>query len=125
MSQEKVNKYKQLKINRKNKKKRVNIKDNLWKVGLTVVAVVFVGWILYSGVVKYYEVRPQRTATIDWAAIQSYTGSIKTVETEAEEKKKKEEEEAKEKEENKEENAESSDSTSTEDSSNTEEKASE
>ena len=84
MSQEKVDRYKKEKQKRMKGVKKASFKDNLWKFGMGAVLLVLVGWVLYSGYLKYDQISPRKYATVDLSEISTYTSSIKTIEDEEE-----------------------------------------
>lgn len=71
MSQEKVDKYKQEKYNRKNTKKKANIKKIVYYVIATIIAIAFLIYLGYSIAVStgLYKLEP-KTTHIEWSSDQ-------------------------------------------------------
>ncbi|WP_075717994.1 hypothetical protein [Roseburia sp. 499] len=78
MSQEKVDRYKEEKANRKKIMKREKIKKAIGSVVGTILCVVIVGWIGYSGYNFYQSQKAENpTSTeIDLSAVNDYLGSL-------------------------------------------------
>ncbi len=80
MSQEKVERYKEAKVNRKKtikKEKRMRILRNSVA---SVVVVAVLGWIGYSGVVSIIESQPREAVEVDYASVSNYEGELTEVE---------------------------------------------
>lgn len=80
MSQAKVDRYKAEKANRKEimkKEKRMKVVRN---VTATIVCVVLIGWIGYSGWNSYMNNQPAENAEVDYTAVTDYLSDMYTVE---------------------------------------------
>lgn len=69
MSQEKVDKYKQEKVNRKKNMKKEKFRNFMRKCAVAVAGVVLIGWIGYSAYGTYQSKKPQEEAQIDYTAL--------------------------------------------------------
>lgn len=69
MSQEKVDRYKQEKVNRKKNVKKEKLQNTLYKCAVTVVGIVLAGWIGYSAYGTYEAKKPVQEAQIDYSAL--------------------------------------------------------
>ncbi len=76
MSQAKVDKYKESKANRKEIIKKEKQRHKLEKIGISVVAVLVVGWLGFSVYVSYLDSIPKETVSINYTAIDDYLTSI-------------------------------------------------
>ena len=82
MSQEKVDRYKERKVNRKKNITKEKVVDVFQNVVIGVVVIAMVGWIGYSAYSMYESSRPRQTAEVDYSAIDSYIDSLNGTETE-------------------------------------------
>ncbi len=76
MSQAKVDKYKENKANRKEILKKEKQRHKLEKIGVSVVAVLVVGWLGFSVYVSYLDSIPKETVSINYTAVDDYLTSI-------------------------------------------------
>ncbi len=75
MSQEKVDRYKQKKVNRTQEMKREKMKANLEKAALGVVGIAVCAWIVFSAVDKIYE-EPVKNYEVNLDALVDYQNSL-------------------------------------------------
>lgn len=84
MSQQKVDKYKESKVNRKARMKREKRLKLLRRIGLGLVALVLVGWIGHS-VYKHIEARQDsKSVEISYSAVSDYLNGLTPAEEAAE-----------------------------------------
>lgn len=88
MSQEKVDQNKELKKNRKKIVKKNKIEKTAWGLGAAICCLIVVGWLGYSGYVKYTEYKKEQAGTIvtpiDLGPINDYISELTgTAEAEA------------------------------------------
>ena len=81
MSQEKVNKYKEEKANRKETMKKAKRATLVRNVITSVVLVVAIGWVGYSGVTYIIRHRPRPEVDVNYTAIDDYVQSLTPEET--------------------------------------------
>ncbi len=82
MSQEKVARYKEEKVNRKAIMKKEKRKHFLRKCAVGIVALGLIGWIGYSAYNMYESSRPRQMAEVDYSEIDSYIESLNGTKTE-------------------------------------------
>ena len=76
MSQEKVNRYKEEKINRKAKLRRERIKGMIRKIVVLTLSLALVGWVVYSAVDTYQANRPRDMVTVNYESITDYFQTV-------------------------------------------------
>lgn len=76
MSQEKVAKYKEAKLNRKETMKKQKQAKMLRNTVIGVVCVAVIGWVGYSAVDYYQNNKPREAVEVDYAAVDEYLESI-------------------------------------------------
>lgn len=76
MSQEKVAKYKEAKLNRKETMKKQKQAKMLRNTLMGVVCVAVIGWVGYSAVDYYQNNKPREAVEVDYAAVDEYLESI-------------------------------------------------
>ena len=81
MSQEKVNKYKEEKANRKETMKKARRVSLVRNIVASVVLVVAVGWVGYSGVTYIIDKQPRPEVSVDYTALDEYSKSLTAEET--------------------------------------------
>ena len=84
MSQVKVNKYKQTKLNRKEVVAKQRKKEKITKICLSVIGVCLAAWIAVSGVFAVINLVPATKHIIDASAITKYFDELYAEETETE-----------------------------------------
>lgn len=76
MSQEKVDRYKQEKVNRKQIMRKQKLMNNMRKGVLVVVALALIGWLGYSAY-DIYESRKERTVSeVNYDAVSDYLNGL-------------------------------------------------
>ena len=76
MSQEKVAKYKEAKLNRKETMKKQKRAKLVRNTVITVVCVAALGWVGFSAVKYYQENQPRLNVEVDYSAVDEYTKSL-------------------------------------------------
>lgn len=76
MSQEKVAKYKEAKLNRKETMKKQKQAKMLRNTVMAVVCVAVLGWVGYSAVDYYQNNKPREAVEVDYSAVDEYLESI-------------------------------------------------
>ncbi|MBO5303027.1 MAG: hypothetical protein J6A92_03155 [Lachnospiraceae bacterium] len=76
MSQEKVERYKKDKANRKATMKKEKAKSTITRIAGTIVCVALIGWIGYSGYMKWESSRPAVSTEINTDAITNYISDL-------------------------------------------------
>ena len=76
MSQEKVAKNKEAKLNRKETMKKQKQAKMLRNTVIGVVCVAVIGWVGYSAVDYYQNNKPREAVEVDYAAVDEYLESI-------------------------------------------------
>ena len=84
MSQVKVNKYKQTKLNRKEAVAKQRKKEKITKICLSVIGVALGAWILVSGVFAVIDLVPATKHIVDTKPLNSYLEVLYAEETESE-----------------------------------------
>ena len=84
MSQVKVNKYKQTKLNRKEAVAKQRRKEKITKICLSVIGVALGAWILVSGVFAIIDLVPATKHVVDAKPLNSYLETLYEEETETE-----------------------------------------
>ena len=84
MSQVKVNKYKQTKLNRKEVVAKQRKKEKITKICLSVIGVALAAWIVVSGVFAIIDLVPANKHVVDANAITKYFEELYAEETETE-----------------------------------------
>ena len=76
MSQEKVTKYKEEKVHRKETMKKQKRASIIRNTITSVVVVLVLGWVGYSGVTYIIENRPRSSVDVDYTAISDYEDTL-------------------------------------------------
>lgn len=81
MSQAKVEKYKEAKANRKKIMKKEKMARILRNSIASIVVVLVVGWVGYSGVTYIIDNQPRPELEVDYTAVSNYESALTAVET--------------------------------------------
>lgn len=79
MSQEKVDRYKQEKLNRKKNQVKEKVKRFFRRTVVSVLGAALLGWIGYSAYDIYVENRPKDSAKVNYTAITNYRDGLNAV----------------------------------------------
>ncbi len=79
MSQEKVDRYKQEKVNRKKNMKKEKFQNALRRCVVVVLGVVLIGWIGYSAYGTYEAKKPKQEAQLDYSALTGLSSELSKV----------------------------------------------
>lgn len=81
MSQAKVERYKEAKANRKKTMKKEKMARILRNSIASIVVVLVVGWVGYSGVTYIIDNQPRPEVEVDYTAVSNYESELTAVET--------------------------------------------
>ena len=76
MSQEKVDRYKQEKVNRKQIMRKQKLMNNMRKGVLVVVALALIGWLGYSAYDIYESVKERTVSEVNYDAVSDYLNGL-------------------------------------------------
>ena len=84
MSQEKVNRYKEEKVNRKANLRRDRFKNMVRRLVVLVLSLALVAWVVYSAVDTYQANRPRDVVTVNYESITDYLQALAEADAEPE-----------------------------------------
>ena len=76
MSQAKVDKYKELKANRKEIMKKEKAKRRIKKITGSIVVIALLGWLGFSTYSSYEDMIPREVVSVDYTSIDAYMESF-------------------------------------------------